>query len=112
MNPPLGNRGDLAPNQGLGGRALLADRFDVLDTTGRLIRSVSREVAAEILDAGIAEGIGRTCVKYLRLHVEVTSPTSSSLRTWLGSSNRGRIRPAVYAHDGRACAAYAPKVAR
>jgi len=106
VNLPSGNHDDLASNQGLGARALLAERYDVLDAAGRLVRSVSREVAAEILDAGIANGVGRTCVKYLLLRIEVAERSRTSLRTWLGSANRGRVRPSAYGHDKQACATY------
>jgi hypothetical protein len=102
---PASNIG-LASIQDSDGRALFADHFDVLDVTGRRVQTVSREVAAEILDAGLADGIGRTCVKYLRLRVEVAGRSRTSLRTWIGSTDAGHIRPAVYAHDDQACTAY------
>ncbi len=107
VTPPGGRMaatGDLALTQGLGGRALLAERYDVLDVTGRLVRSVTRATAAEILAAGIADGIGRTSIKYLRLRVEVWGP--SAARTWFGSAERGRVRPAAFRHNDRVCAGY------
>ena len=49
------------------GRPLLADRYDVLTADGRLVCRVGRSQAEQAILAGVAEGIGRKCVKYLRI---------------------------------------------
>jgi len=49
------------------GKSLLADRYDVLTVDGRLVCRVDRAQAEQAILAGVVEGIGRTCVKYLRI---------------------------------------------
>lgn len=80
---------DLAVNQGER-KPLLADSYDVLASDGRFICRATREQAAEAIAAGIAEGIGRTCVKYLRIR-RLSSPVPNA-----GSRTTRRVRNDQY----------------
>lgn len=98
----------LAATQGQDeGRALPANRYDVLDVTGRRVCNVSRDAAVGILATGNADAIGRTCVKYIQLRVEV-EPGSLSPATWFGSSRSGRVQPGKFAHNNRVCNSWQP----
>ena len=63
---PAANRGLRIP--------LLADRYDVVTADGRFVCRVDRAEAEAAILAGVAEGIGRTCVKYLRISRIGTTP--------------------------------------
>jgi hypothetical protein len=96
------NAGLAATQEQYEGKALLASRYDVQDATGRRVCNVSRDVAVVILATGNADAVGRTFVKYIRLHVEV-EPGSLSPAIWFGSSRSGRVQPSKYAHNNRVC---------
>ena len=69
------------------GRPLLADRYDVLTSDGRLVFRVDRAQAEQAILAGVAEGVGRTCVKYLRI-----SRSSNAVSLNAGSQTTRRPR--------------------
>ena len=70
MRPPgtCPNESVLAANQG-GARSLplLDEKYDLLTTEGRFICRVTRDEASQAIAARVAEGVGRTCVKYLKI---------------------------------------------
>jgi len=69
------------------GIPLLADRYDVLTADGRLVCRVDRAQAEQAILAGVAEGVGRTCVKYLRIR-----RSSTVARLNAGSQTTERAR--------------------
>ena len=68
-------------------RPLLADRYDVLTADGRLVCRVDRCQAERAILAGVAEGIGRKCVKYLRI---ARRSTVARLNTGSHTTQRAR----------------------
>ena len=85
--PALGPSHSDPPAKRDDGRLLLADRYDVLTTDGRLVCRVDRTQAEQAILAGVAEGIGRKCVKYLRI-----ARRSTVARLNEGSHTTQRVR--------------------
>lgn len=118
MSPPGAvsplNRSDLAANQEPG-IPLLAERYAVLDCTGRKLFTVRRDRAIEGIAQGVFVGIGRTCVKYLRTNSAADPARSERLsapRTWNGPSNPGVGAPARFDHNAHVCDTWGPDPTR
>ncbi len=61
---------------------LLADSYDVRTSDGQFVCRATREEAERAITAGVVDGVGRTCVKYLRLsRLSSPVPNAGSLTT-------------------------------
>lgn len=65
------------------GKALLAESYEVRSTTGRFLFSATRQQATHAIRSGIADPIGQTCVKYLRIR----SRGDVASHAWRGGSH-------------------------
>jgi hypothetical protein len=50
------------------------DRIDALDENNRLRAVLTRAEATHIIESGRGVAVGRTCMKYVRLHLGVEVP--------------------------------------
>jgi hypothetical protein len=81
----------------------IPDRVPLRNSDGRLLRHVCATEAARMLATGVAEPVGRSAVRYLRL------TGAAKVKPWMSEANfTVRRRGNTFEHITRRCNSYGP----